>query len=224
MKWLYMLALLLASFNSFALCFDMPFFRVGVCGDDLESISIDLPFILWVLAVVLFGQLLVKSKVNAYLLSLLFILSLPLSPIVLLVTYSFKLISRNYKKVLRKSEQEDTQEVEEKSFSLSDQSTLMIGEYTFNYEEKSISKDEQVTYLEPKMMQVLSYLIEQQPRVVSLEELHSNVWQNQIVTDTAIRRVISKLRNAFSDTDTKNPKYIKSQMKRGYQFIAEVFS
>jgi len=202
MKWLYMLALLLASFDSFALCFDMSFFRVGVCGDNLESISIDLPFILWVLAVVFFGQLLVKSKVNAYLLSLLFILSLPLSPIVLLVTYSFKLISRNYKKVLRKSEQEDTQEVEE----------------------KSISKDEQVTYLEPKMMQVLSYLIEQQPRVVSLEELHSNVWQNQIVTDTAIRRVISKLRNAFLDTDTKNPKYIKSQMKRGYQFIAEIFS
>jgi DNA-binding winged helix-turn-helix (wHTH) protein len=71
-------------------------------------------------------------------------------------------------------------------------------------------------------MEVLSYLIEQQPRIVSLEELHTNVWPNQIVTDTAVRRVISKLRTAFSDTDTKNPKYIKSVMKRGYQLIAPV--
>ena len=78
-----MLVFLLTSFDSFALCFDMSFFQVGICGDTLESISVDLPFILWGLAVVFFGQLLVKSKVNAYLLSLFFIFSLPLSPIVL---------------------------------------------------------------------------------------------------------------------------------------------
>ena len=71
-------------------------------------------------------------------------------------------------------------------------------------------------------MQVLSYLIEQQPRIVSLEELHNNVWENQIVTDTAVRRVISKLRVTLNDNDTKNPTYIKSVMKRGYQLIAEV--
>ncbi|MEI5604422.1 winged helix-turn-helix domain-containing protein, partial [Streptomyces brasiliscabiei] len=84
-----------------------------------------------------------------------------------------------------------------------------------NCQDNSLSKGEQLTYLEPKMMEVLSYLIEHQPRVISLEELHSNVWQNQIVTDTAVRRIISKLRNAFSDIDTKKPQYIKSQMKRG---------
>lgn len=223
MRRLYMLVFLLTSFDSFALCFDMSFFQVGICGDTLESISVDLPFILWGLAVVFFGQLLVKSKVNAYLLSLFFIFSLPLSPIVLLVTYCIKLLSDNCKKVLGKNALKNHAQGDViPETTLPKQNNLLIGEYTFNCVEKSLSKDEQITYLEPKMMQVLSYLIEQQPRVVSLEELHSNVWQNQVVTDTAIRRVISKLRNAFSDTDTKKPQYIKSQMKRGYQFIAKV--
>lgn len=101
---------------------------------------------------------------------------------------------------------------------------LFIGDFKFNSTEQSLSNGQQSTLLEPKCMQVLSYLIEHQPRIVSLEELHTNIWQNQIVTDTAVRRVISKLRVAFSDTDTKNPKYIKSIMKRGYQLTADVTS
>ena len=53
----------------------------------------------------------------------------------------------------------------------------------------------------------------------SLEELHQNIWPGQVVTDTAVRRTVSKLRQALEDTDPQNPRFIRSVMKRGYQFI-----
>ena len=217
--------LLLMSFNSYGICFDLEVIQseaqVGVCGEGIESIRVDIVFTFWVLANVFFGQLLIKSKVNAYLISVFFILSLPLSPIVLTFTYLLKLLNKQYKRVVNQKELVQTSNAQS-AVVPPKHNNLLIGEYRFNCQDNSLSKGEQLTYLEPKMMEVLSYLIEHQPRVISLEELHSNVWQNQIVTDTAIRRIISKLRNAFSDIDTKKPQYIKSQMKRGYQLIANV--
>lgn len=217
--------LLLMSFNSYGICFDLEVIQseaqVGACGEGIESIRVDIVFTFWVLANVFFGQLLIKSKVNAYLISVFFILSLPLSPIVLTFTYLLKLLNKQYKRVVNQKELVQTSNAQS-AVVPPKHNNLLIGEYRFNCQDNSLSKGEQLTYLEPKMMEVLSYLIEHQPRVISLEELHSNVWQNQIVTDTAVRRIISKLRNAFSDIDTKKPQYIKSQMKRGYQLIANV--
>lgn len=227
--------LLLVSFNSYGICFDLEIIQsgaqVGVCGADIESIRIDIVFTLWVLANVFFGQLLIKNRSSAYLICIFFILSLPLSPIVLTFTYLLKRLNKQYQRLLNQNEVERPSHVLPDVVQTSNPSSevipakhnqLLIGEYRFNCLDNSLSKGERLTYLEPKMMEVLSYLIEHQPRVISLEELHSNVWQNQIVTDTAVRRIISKLRNAFSDIDTKKPQYIKSQMKRGYQLIANV--
>jgi DNA-binding winged helix-turn-helix (wHTH) protein len=75
--------------------------------------------------------------------------------------------------------------------------------------------------VEPKMFDVLCYLIQHSERYVSLQELHAEVWAGRIVTDTAVRRIISKLRAILGDTDPDAPLYIKSQMKRGYQFIGQ---
>jgi DNA-binding winged helix-turn-helix (wHTH) protein len=56
---------------------------------------------------------------------------------------------------------------------------------------------------------------------VPLVEPHENVWAGRVVTDTAVRRTISKLRALLGDTDPETPLYIKSQMKRGDQFIGQ---
>ena len=73
--------------------------------------------------------------------------------------------------------------------------------------------------VEPKVVDVLCYLIQNSDRFVSLQELHAEVWTGRVVTDTAVRRTISKLRAVLGDTDQDAPLFIKSQMKRGYQFI-----
>ncbi len=68
--------------------------------------------------------------------------------------------------------------------------------------------------LEPKVYQVLCYLISQQQRFVSLEELHQQVWAGRVVSDTAVRRSISKLRAAFLDRTGARPLYSVSRQTR----------
>lgn len=72
--------------------------------------------------------------------------------------------------------------------------------------------------LEPKVYQVLCYLLSQQQRFVSLEELHQQVWAGRVVSDTAVRRSISKLRAAFQDQQ-EPARYIQSAAKRGYRWL-----
>ncbi|KHM46053.1 transcriptional regulator [Pseudoalteromonas distincta] len=225
---LIFMLLILFSSQANAFCLDAPNYiegvKYGVCGEQTDSISLTPYFIIWMLLNVLFGQTLNKPNIHVGFKYLLFLCAFPLSPLVLLMNLAGIMVSRLYKKHINTTENK-TQPNPDYAKSVIDKTRvnqLTIGEYTFDSLQQSLIKEDNLYTLEPKCMQVLSYLIEQQPRIVSLEELHNNVWENQIVTDTAVRRVISKLRVALNDNDTKNPKYIKSVMKRGYQLIAEV--
>lgn len=225
---LIFISLILFSGQANAFCLDLSNYIEGVsygaCGDQTDSILLTPYFIIWMLLNVLFGQTLNKPNIHVGFKYLLFLCTLPLSPLVLLMNLTGIMVSRIYKKHSNTTANKPqpnydcTEPINEKSSV----NLIIIGEYTFDSMQQTLIKEDSHFTLEPKCMQVLSYLVEQQPRIVSLEELHNNVWENQIVTDTAVRRVISKLRVALNDNDTKNPKYIKSVMKRGYQLIAEI--
>lgn len=101
-------------------------------------------------------------------------------------------------------------------------SIVSIGEFTVDINERRIFKLQDEQAVEPKVIEVLCYLIEHRERFVSLKELHENIWAGRVVTDTAVRKTISKLRILLDDNDTENPRYIKSQMKRGYQLVCSV--
>jgi DNA-binding winged helix-turn-helix (wHTH) protein len=94
---------------------------------------------------------------------------------------------------------------------------VSIGEFTVDLDERRIFRLQTELFAEPKVVEVLCYLIQNNERFISLSELHENVWAGRVVTDTAVRRTISKLRTLLEDNDTENPRFIKSQMKRGYQ-------
>ncbi|QDP01394.1 winged helix-turn-helix domain-containing protein [Thalassotalea sp. PS06] len=84
------------------------------------------------------------------------------------------------------------------------------------YPEKSlIEKDGEVIHLEPKVMEVLVYLLENSNRVVSREELNEKVWQSRYTSDDVITRAISVLRKKLNDHD-KVRQYIKTIPKHGY--------
>lgn len=226
---LIFISLILFSSQANAFCLDASNYiegvKYGVCGEQTDSISLTPYFIIWMLLNVLFGQMLNKPNIHVGFKYLLFLCAFPLSPLVLLMNLTGMVVFRVYQKYATTSSAKTAQPNPDDAKAVIEKPSinqLIIGEYTFDSMQQSLIKEDNLYTLEPKCMQVLSYLIEQQPRIVSLEELHNNVWENQIVTDTAVRRVISKLRVALNDNDTKNPTYIKSVMKRGYQLIAEV--
>jgi eukaryotic-like serine/threonine-protein kinase len=85
----------------------------------------------------------------------------------------------------------------------------------------SISRDGRTTRLEPKMMEVLTYLSQQSGSVVSKEQLINAVWRDTFVTDDVLIRCISELRRAVND-DPKEPQFIETVPKRGYRLLEVV--
>jgi DNA-binding winged helix-turn-helix (wHTH) protein len=98
---------------------------------------------------------------------------------------------------------------------------ISLGNSKLDVEEMLLSRNGEKVILEPKVLEVLLYFIENNKRYITMEELHDNLWQGRIVSDAAVRRIIGKLRILFND-DHKAPTYIKSLPKRGYKLICTV--
>ena len=75
--------------------------------------------------------------------------------------------------------------------------------------------------LEPKVFDVLAYLLHHRDRVVSKDELLDKLWPGQVVSETALTRCITAARKAVRDDGVKQ-KVIETQHGRGYRFIAAV--
>ena len=68
---------------------------------------------------------------------------------------------------------------------------------------------------------VANYFIVNAGRLITKDELLSDVWGIRDVSDGRVTRVIRVLRVALND-DTREPKYIETIPKRGYRFVATV--
>jgi TolB-like protein/DNA-binding winged helix-turn-helix (wHTH) protein/Tfp pilus assembly protein PilF len=75
--------------------------------------------------------------------------------------------------------------------------------------------------LEPKVFDVLAYLLHHRDRVVAKDELLEKLWPDQVVSETALTRCIATARKAVRDDGVKQ-KVIETQHGRGYRFIATV--
>ncbi len=73
--------------------------------------------------------------------------------------------------------------------------------------------------LEPKVFDLLAYLVLHRDRVVSKDELLEHVWPNQFISDTTFDHCVMTARKAIGDSG-KTQRFIKTMPKRGYRFIA----
>lgn len=99
--------------------------------------------------------------------------------------------------------------------------TFRVGEFLIEPQLNTITRNDQSTRLEPKVMQVLQCLSNNAGEVVSKEQLMRTVWTDTIVTDDVLTRAVSELRKALRD-DSKEPRYIQTIPKSGYRLIASV--
>ncbi|MBQ4814542.1 winged helix-turn-helix domain-containing protein [Pseudoalteromonas luteoviolacea] len=98
---------------------------------------------------------------------------------------------------------------------------VSLGEFVLDLEQRLLFLNDEEIAVEPKVMELLLYLHQCRGRYVTIEELHEHVWADRIVTDTAVRGTVKKLRVIFKDDDISAPSYIKSVPKRGYKLICE---
>jgi DNA-binding winged helix-turn-helix (wHTH) protein len=75
--------------------------------------------------------------------------------------------------------------------------------------------------LEPKVFQVLLYLLEHRDRMVPKAELFEQCWPETFVSESALTRCLARLRKAVQPTPTA-PSVIETRHRQGYRFVAEV--
>lgn len=105
---------------------------------------------------------------------------------------------------------------------LGSMSKVILGEFIFDTSSHLLFSGETELEAEPKVLELLAFLLIHQDRYVSLQELHEHVWAGRVVSDTAVRGTIKKLRNLLGDTNIDEPKYIKSLSKRGYKLVCYI--
>jgi DNA-binding winged helix-turn-helix (wHTH) protein len=86
---------------------------------------------------------------------------------------------------------------------------------------RSDNSGEQRILVTPKAFAVLSHLVNHAGRLVTQEDLLEAVWPNTFVQPEVLKRHIFLLREVLGD-NAKNPLFIETLPRRGYQFIAAV--
>lgn len=75
--------------------------------------------------------------------------------------------------------------------------------------------------VEPRVLELLVYLIRHRERVVSKDELLKQLWPHKYVTESVLTRAIYEARRAVAD-DSQRQAIIKTVHSRGYQFVAPI--
>jgi DNA-binding winged helix-turn-helix (wHTH) protein len=98
---------------------------------------------------------------------------------------------------------------------------IVVGDFLILPTHNKIILDGQSFTLEPKIMDVLCYLIAHPNKVISKQEFLDALWPGQTLGQEVITRAIFELRKTFSD-DAKQPKFISTIPRKGYCFIHEI--
>ena len=97
----------------------------------------------------------------------------------------------------------------------------LFGPFRLDLHSGELLRNKTVVPLEPKVFALLSFLVANHGRLVSRQELLDAVWPEAHVTDASLSRAVAALREALND-DPREPRYIATQARRGYKFIAGV--
>src|SRR5262245_50524325 len=85
----------------------------------------------------------------------------------------------------------------------------------------TLRRADQSIRLQPKVFQVLAYLLEQRDRVVSKQELSEQVWPEQFISDATLENCIKLARKAVGDNG-RAQRCIQTRYSHGYRFVAAV--
>lgn len=84
-----------------------------------------------------------------------------------------------------------------------------------------VSREGRTRQVEPKLVDVLVYLARHAGKVVTRDQILTDVWPDTIVTDHALTRSISELRKVLND-DSREPSIIETIPKTGYRLVAPI--
>src|SRR2546428_1595426 len=87
--------------------------------------------------------------------------------------------------------------------------------------ERLLRKAGVILHVRPQVFDLLLILLQNAGRVVSKPQLISAIWPRMHVTEGNLTQLVRELRDILGD-DASNPRYVTTQSKHGYRFIAPV--
>ena len=94
-----------------------------------------------------------------------------------------------------------------------------VGDFFIDLTRNQITQKMQSQTIPPKALAVLTYLAKNANKVVSHDELLSEVWPDTVVTPNTLQRSIAQLRKALGED---NQSFIQTHPKQGYSLEVEV--
>lgn len=96
-----------------------------------------------------------------------------------------------------------------------------LGDYTLDTQRYEIYRAGSLLQLQPKVFELLVYLIQHRDRVVTRQELFDTLWPEQFVSDDALEWLMAAARRAVGDSG-RAQRVIKTIRSRGYRCVAAV--
>lgn len=93
-----------------------------------------------------------------------------------------------------------------------------LGEWRVDPSRRELRREQDVRVLEPKSMAVLTALVEADGEMLSWQALIDAAWAGRVISDDAVHRQVSKLRQALGD-DPRQPRYIQTLPKTGFRLL-----
>lgn len=94
-----------------------------------------------------------------------------------------------------------------------------FGEFTLDTAGLELRADGAPVSVEPKVLEILIYLVENRDRVVTRDELIDTIWEGRFISDAAVSSAIYAVRNAVGDSGAAQ-NMVKTMHGRGFRFVA----
>lgn len=101
---------------------------------------------------------------------------------------------------------------------------FQISNWILIVEENKLYRQGRQVTVEPRLVNLLSFLAQSAGVVFCREELIDNVWDGAIVTDQVVTQSIFELRKILKDGRVDCERFIATVPKRGYKLVAETIS
>lgn len=95
-----------------------------------------------------------------------------------------------------------------------------VGEFVFDLRKFELRKGNDLLSVEPQVLSVLLYLVENRDRLVSKDELVNEIWGGRAVSDSAISSRIKSARQLLGD-DGDAQRLIRTVHGKGFRFVGD---
>jgi TolB-like protein/tetratricopeptide (TPR) repeat protein len=101
------------------------------------------------------------------------------------------------------------------------QPVYRFDDFVVDLEAWRLSRAGREIHLDPVVLKLLIYLIANNDRLVTRQELMDTVWGDTVISESALFQAVARLRRALGD-DSATHRYIETVHSQGYRFVAKV--